>query len=304
MPPPFRPQVPGSRPGLPVKTNSPAPPAISGNLIIPNALAKFGKADSPTAGRCIVFVGKPGIGKTSVCAYSPTPMFICGPLETGIMDLIDKGRVPVTREQVVVPQTYADLKEILSSLATTNHSIKTVVIEGYTEWEKLCMTAVCTGRFGGNWGNKGFMNFQEGPRTCAARDLPESIGLLQQLREKGINVLITAHTKLKAQGNVEGENYMGESPYCISPDMWQTLEGWAENIVYMVYQVQTEKGANGQYKASGGSPTFVCHRTGAYQGKNKWGINTFISIDGMDPQQAYGSLCQNAKMDPATLQYV
>lgn len=306
MPPPnFRPGMPqrplGTQPTFQTKPTTSAP--ISGSLIIPGTLNKFSRNDSPDCGRCIVLVGKPGIGKTSFCAQAPVPLFICGPLETGIIDLIERGRVPVTKEQVVVPQSYADLKEILQSLATTSHSIKTVVIEGYTEWEKLCMNAACVGRFGGNWGKAGFMNFQEGPKTCAARDLPESLVLLQNLRDKGINVLITAHTMVKAQANAEGAAFEGESPYFISKDMWQCVEGWAENIVYMVYQVQTQKDVDGKNRVAGGAPTLVCHRNGTYQGKNKWGINTFISIDGLDSAEAYKALCVAARMNPQTLRY-
>lgn len=301
-PPVAKPRVVGG-PGTVAPKPQPKPVQVdSGHrVILPPTVGNFNRHVERTLGRHMTIIGKPGIGKTSFVAEMPDPVFICDPLETGILDLIKTKRIgKVSAEQVLVPQNAADLTLILTELLHSPGNVKSVILESYLGVEKMIMTDLCEKKWKNDWGKGGFLSFQEGPRAAASRDLPQVLLLLQKLREKGVNTAITGHTMVKNAANAEGADYQAELPYCVSKDMWQAVEGWSENIIYMVYQVNTEK-MGGAMKATGGVPTMIMHRSGGYGGKNKWGINTYLSMDGLSPEESFLMLCRETRMDPKTL---
>lgn len=288
-----------AKPGSGVASTAPVVP--KSGLVLPSTISNLTESNSKPMGKCFVWIGKQGVGKSSICAEFPNPIFLTDPLETGILDLISAGRVPITRDQVIILESYSQLKMILSEIANVPNTIGTVNLEGYTGLEKLVMSHACDSRWKGDWGRGGFLNFQEGPRSCAARDLPEILQLLQKCRMNGKNVNITGHTMVKTAGNAEGAGYDAELPYHTSKEMWQAVAAWAENIGYLCYQVSTEQARDGKLKAAGGTPTMILHRTGGYEAKNKYGINTYLSMDGLSSREVYLKLCEEAKLDPATL---
>ena len=310
MPPP-----PGSRspiaPGRPVPGLSKPSPAFQkpatpkqssgqSGLEVSSTISQFRSGGLNHLGRGVILAGKPGIGKSSFVAQLPGVLFVCDPLETGILDLIDKGRVSLSRDQVLVAPTWSSLILILSEIANCPTNVQSVVLESYGAFELMCMEHVCKDRWRDDFSNTGFFNYQNGPKSCSAKEIPELTRVLQKIRSKGIHVFITAHTAVKTQKNVEGVGYEAEVVACQSVEMWQVLERWAECIIFMIYQQTLEKASDGKQKAKEIVPSFVCHRTGVYPCKNKWGINHFINLDGKDSTECYQALCEAGGLDPTT----
>lgn len=304
MAPPLAP--PSKPPGMNIGGQRPVtkPPLMMTNpsgkgMILPATLSSFIQGDAPTKGNQITVIGVPGIGKSTFCAQFPGVFFICDELETGILDLIAAGNVPIDRSQVAVSKTMAETKLILTELANVPNNVQTVVYESYTTLERAIMAEACSTRWKGDWGKGGFMNYQEGPRSCAARDVPEIMQMFQKLLMQGKHVLISGHTAVKQAGNAEGADYYAEVPFAVSKDMWAQFEAWCGNIIYLVYQVNVEK-IGGKDKATGGSPTMICHQTGGYRSKNKFGISTYLPLDGLSPRERYLKLCEAGRLDPLT----
>lgn len=252
-----------------------------------------------TGGQSILLLGKPGVGKSSLTSKFPSPVYICDKLDTGITDLINNNRVSIPMEDVFVVSTFLELKTLLIELKSIFPQRRTVVIEGYVGLERLVMEEVCKVHCGDDWGPKGFGNWNVGHNTSAGRYLPELLTILSELKSIGFHIVITGHTVVKTQANPEGLGYESEFMHYNSKACMVVMQSWVQNILQYMYTVDTNI-ISGKSKAVGGNLKLVCHRSGQFEGKNKWGIVSPLAIEGLSPSEVYTTLCSSAKVSEDT----
>ena len=243
----------------------------------------------------IVIYGPPGIGKTSVGAAAPNPVFLVDSQEDGINTLKASRLLPADIPVIPPCQTWADVLSALDSLTTGKHEFGTLVIDTLGGLERLLYDYVCADQYEGKWGDKGFASFARGYEAS----LPlwrELLNKLDRLRiDRNMRVIALAHSIVKPFKNPEGEDF---DRYVVDMHhkMWSVTHKWADAILFANYYVeaQKERGA-ARAKGRGGQARFFnTEFSAAYDAKNRHGLPPSIPM-GDSGAEAWANLVNEIK---------
>src|SRR5947208_2512002 len=107
---------------------TPAIPSLAANRVQGGfSLAAVSSSGSGLPNRCILH-GVEGVGKTSLGCCAPRPVFLMTRGETGLLTLIDAGRVPPTPHFPEV-LTWQNLLDGIEALTREPHEFRTLVID-------------------------------------------------------------------------------------------------------------------------------------------------------------------------------
>lgn len=230
----------------------------------------------------MVIYGRPAVGKTSVAACAPAPVFLLSPGETGLQTLIDAGQLPASIHNKEV----ADWEEYLGYLdllATSEHSRTTLVVDVINGMEKLANVHVCRKDYGGDMSGKGFMSYQVGYRTVAMGVWKEMLAALDRLRrQRNMMILLLAHTGVGNHKNPEGTDYNRWLPAFDGKPAWEATFAWADIVLFADYEIFVKAGENNaKGKATTSSRRYF--RTSwepAFDAKNRHGLPPEIEMGG------------------------
>jgi hypothetical protein len=226
-----------------------------------------------------VVYGLEGAGKTSLGCSAPRPLLVMTRGETGVLTLIDGGRVPETPHLPVI-ESFSELLDAIVMLANEQHDYKTLVIDTVNGAERLCHEHVCRRDFGGRWGRDGFTSYNTGYDSALA-DWRELLGALDRLREaKRMGILLLAHGKITTFKNPEGNDYDRYTPD-LHPKTWGLTHKWADYVLFLNFETFVENGRTQRAKGKGGTRRVLyTERTAAFDAKNRHGLPE--RIDGGD----------------------
>lgn len=242
----------------------------------------------------MVVYGPPGIGKTEFGAQPAGCAFMIDDKEDGINTLKESGR-GVRSDIPVFPaaRSWEDVLGILGALATGEHTHKALVLDALGGFERLCHEYVCRREYGGEWGEKGFGSYQRG-YDVSLGDWRQFLNGLDRLRdEKGMSIILLAHSKVAPFKNPAGPDY---DRYCV--DMhhktWSTTHKWADVVLFLNYDVTTTK-ESGKVKGKGGQRRVMhTEHDAAYDAKNRHGLPSEIEM-GSNGAEAYSNFIQAIK---------
>lgn len=247
---------------------NPTPPRTPGR--------KFGLGDIETAGSGLpsrlVLYGTEGIGKTSLGVSAPRSVTLMTRGETGLLTLIDSGRVPPTAHFPEV-LSWTQLLDAIGVLIDQPHDYRTLVIDTLNGAERLCHEHVCRREYGGRWGRDGFTSFNQGYEVALAdwRDLLDRLDRLRAAKRMGVVAL--AHGRIATFRNPEGADYDRFVPD-LHPKTWALTHKWADAVLFLNYEtiVDAER-VDLKGKGKGGSRRkLYTQRTAAFDAKNRHGL--------------------------------
>ncbi len=170
--------------------------------------------------------GTHGVGKSTWAAGAPRPIFI--PTEDGLAGL-EVDRFPlVTR--------YDEVIAALSSLYSEDHSYETVVIDSADWLERLIWTNVCEQRSAKAIDDFGFARGYAFALTQWTQVLD---GLSALRNERGMTIIILAHSRIAPFNNPETESYDRFSPRLYKSAASLLME-WADEVLFATYKVYTK----------------------------------------------------------------
>lgn len=161
----------------------------------------------------ITIVGTPGVGKSTLAALFPSPIFILAEDGSSVFDSWDEDQKPTVFPQLPRADkknkisTSETIKDQLYSLGTQDHDFKTLVIDSVTSLHNLFEHEVCDeydvdniGEAAGGYG-KGFLAVKEKHATVKA--------ICDRLRDKkGMTIVFLAHAGIKkVKGRPDAEEY-------------------------------------------------------------------------------------------------
>jgi len=186
---------------------------------------KITRGKIPGAKKCVLY-GPEGIGKSTLAAQFPAPLFI--DTENGTKEL-DVARFDK-------PTSWEMLLQEVRYVLNSPDICKTLVVDTADWAEKLCIKAICD-----QHQKRGIESFDYGKGyTFVYEGFGELLNLLADVTERGIHVVLTAHaaTKRREQPDEFGTYdcwglKLIDSPKCSIANM---VKEWADVLLFANYK--------------------------------------------------------------------
>jgi len=172
----------------------------------------------------IVVYGPPKVGKSTLGADTPAPVFIT--TEEGVDNL------PVDQFSVAV--NWLSFLANVKKVAEGKHDYRTLVIDTINGAADLAAESVCQEMFGGDWGPKGFGGYARG-WAAVSESMRELLPMLDACRSRGMVVLLLAHTGVTTVKNPVSGDYQKFTPD-LDKRVWAKLIAWADIILRADYE--------------------------------------------------------------------
>lgn len=217
-------------------------------------------------GQKVIIYGPEGIGKTTLAASFPNPVFID---TEGSTKNFDVARFPA-------PTSWEMLKQEAEYPLTHPGAVGTLVIDTADWAEKLCNRCVCQ-----RAEKKGIEDFGYGKGyVFAAEEFGRLLDSLDRVTLAGTHVVITAHTTLR---KVEQPDEM------TSYDRWELkcskylsplIKEWADMVLFCNYKTIVVKADGSQKgKAQGGRRVMYATHHTCWDAKNRHGLPDEMPMD-------------------------
>jgi hypothetical protein len=202
--------------------------------------------------------GPPGIGKSTLAAHFPRPLFF--DLDDGTSDL-NVARINIT--------SFEQFEAACRALLADHQGIETLVIDTVDVLDKLVRIRLCKKHkkdgieefpFGKGW----VFLFEEFERTLL---------LLDALIQVNINVVVIAHTAVKRVYLPELPDPFDRYELQLYDRNAARLKQWLDALLFVNWNVRVQEGATGRVRGLGGKERaiFTTH-SAAFDAKNRVGL--------------------------------
>lgn len=232
--------------------------------------------------------GDAGLGKTSLAALFPSPIFIRA--EDG-MQSIPEDRQP---DAFPVLSSADDLWPQLGALLREEHAFRTLVIDSVTRLDSMFVDAVLATDKATTI-NQACGGFGGGPSAVASMHWRVRKAAKMLNETKGMNIVFLAHADSVRVDPPDGESFTrynlrmmqkSASPYVDEVDLvgFLKLETFDKKAKAGAFNADTAR----TLKASTGMRLLVCHAEAANVSKNRYGISEALEFhEGTNPLSPY-----------------
>jgi hypothetical protein len=220
-----------------------------------------------------------GWGKTTLGAHAPAPFIVMPRGENGYLTLLDFGRVPSLPAADCA--SWADLLATLNAFLANPGDRKTLVLDGLGAAERLCHEYVVSTQFKGEWGDEGFMAYGKGPDVALVPWLT-MLHLLERIHDKGINVIVLGHAKVKPYQNPAGPNFDRFIPDC-HEKTWSATARQFDTVLFGAFKtiVTGAKDLTKKGKGIGGTARVLYgEQRDSHVAKNRCGLPEVLELSG------------------------
>jgi len=218
---------------------------------------KITKGKQKTAVRAVIY-GVEGIGKTSLAALLPAPLFL--DMEEGTHQL-DVARASV--------DSIAALAGSLAELATDAQGFKTVVIDSADWAERLASESLIK-----KSGKKSIEDFGFGKGfVMLAEEMARLLTACDTLISKGVHVVWIAHAKTIRVSPPDMVDGFDRYELKMAKQTAPIFKEWADLLLFANYELTIIKGNDGRVKGEGGKRRLLfAERDAAWDAKNRYGL--------------------------------
>lgn len=247
------------------------------------SLASLVRKDRPKPPIMVIY-GPGGMGKTSIAATFPNAVFI--QTEDG------NGKIPIVSFSDGAMQSYQDVMDALTALATEDHDFKTVVIDSVTRLEPLIWAALCQHN---KWDNIEDAGYGKGYIAADTYWL-DFLAACRYLRDaKGMTVVMIAHETVTNFKDPTTDSY-DRYTMRLHKRAEAMVRELSDAVLFMnqitnIKREQKDFGKKDDYKAKGagsGVRALSCQPRPAFDAKNRIGLPDQIIIN--DETKGYDAL--------------
>jgi hypothetical protein len=220
----------------------------------------------------ILLYGVDGVGKTTLAACAPAPIFI------GTED----GTARLTVPRFPEPTTWLEALAAVDELAAdASHGYRTLVIDTLDWLEPLCWAHCCIGKrtkegtpveslMDIQWGN--------GPNV-AQLEWRILVSKLEHLRDaRGMAIILIAHSWIKTFKNPQGDDF-DRYEIKLHPKASGLWREWCDIVLFATHEQYTHQ-VKGRTKAiSTGARIMHTERAAAFDAKNRHGLPPVLPLD-------------------------
>ncbi|MCS6245807.1 MAG: ATP-binding protein [Opitutus sp.] len=212
----------------------------------------------PSATRLALY-GPEGVGKTSLTAGFPSPVFL--DTEGGSAHL-DVARFPR-------PRAWAELLAAINHLLAADHGFQTLVIDSIDWAEKLLIEEVCR-----KANKESLEDFGYGKgNVYLAEEFARFLTPLEKLRDRGIHVVLVGHSMIRKFEAPDAVGAYDRFELKLSKQVAALVKEWVDALLFVNFVTKvTEK--DGKQRAVGGRERVIhTTHTAAWDAKNRYGLD-------------------------------
>lgn len=220
-----------------------------------------------------VIYGPEGIGKTSLAAQFPDPVFID---TEGSTRYYDVKRITGPSGQAV-PSSWQMLLDMVTAVSRGEIPCKTLVIDSLDWAETICSRHVCD-----KAQKSGIEDFGYGKGyTYLEEEFGRLLNLLNEVYSRGINIACTAHATMRRVELPEETGAYDHWELKLEKKTGTLVKEWADTILFCNYKTIVVKGANPmeKNKAAGGKRMMYTTHTPWWDAKNRFGLPEELPLD-------------------------
>lgn len=210
-----------------------------------------------TAIKTLIY-GPEGIGKSTLAAMWPNPIFI--DLEGGTNQL------PVVRLES--PSSWSMLRAELTAIKNREIPCSTVVIDTMDAAERMCAEYIMA-RDGKKsieeWGyGKGYTILQE--------EFGRLLDYLTDTASSGINVVVLGHSTMRKFERPDESGAYDRFELKLTKQVSPMVKEWADMVLFCDYKTYVETNKSGKAKATGGARVIRTTHAPTWDAKNRFGL--------------------------------
>ncbi|MCD8132229.1 MAG: ATP-binding protein [Clostridiales bacterium] len=212
----------------------------------------------------IVIYGIEGVGKSTIAAQFPSPLFIDTEGSTRALDVA----------RFEPPKSWQDILDMVHYVIDHPDICKTLVLDTADWAEQMAIEWVCKKN---RWDGLESAGYGKG-YTYAAEEFGRLLDLLNKVVEKGINVVVIAHSQLR---KVELPDEMGaydKYELKTSKKVAPLIREWADILLFCNYKTMVVN-VDGKNKAQGGQRVMFAAHTPHWDAKNRFGLPDEMPLD-------------------------
>lgn len=222
------------------------------------SVLKITRGRQKTASRNIIY-GVEGIGKTTLAAQFPNPLF----LDT------EEGTKHLDCARVSIP-TWNDLTLAMKDLAIHGQGFETVVIDSADWAEKLLVEDLLKN----SGGKKSIEDFGFGKGYVMLQEhMTRFLASCDVLISKGMHVVFVAHSKVQRTSPPDQTDGYDRYELKLTKQVAPLLKEWCDVLLFCHFKTRLVDGADGRKKATGGKTRVMyAERSAAWDAKNRYGL--------------------------------
>ena len=219
--------------------------------------------------RCVLY-GVAGIGKTTLAAQFPNPVFI--DVEDG------SNQLPIAR--MPRPTSWEMLLDEVREIRDGNVPCSTLVLDTADAAEELCIRALCAEH---DWEGLESPGYGKG-YTYAAESFAKLLDLLGEVVDNGRNVVVVSHAMCRKFERPDEEGAYDRYELKLSRKAAPMVKEWCDMLLFLDYKiyVETESSKDGKVtkaKAKGGRRIIHTTHHPCWDAKNRFGLPDEMPLD-------------------------
>jgi hypothetical protein len=232
----------------------------------------------PKAQRTCIY-GQEGVGKTTLAAQFPKPLFIDTEDGSGHLDVARTPR----------PTSWAMLLAQIAEIARDSHGFQTLVIDTADWAERLCQNEVCAAK-----GKTGIEDFGYGKGyVYVAEAYSKLLDALTGLRDAGMHVVLVAHGVTRKFELPEEEGSFDRYEMKLSRHVSALVREWADVILFCRYRTIVVVDENGKGKAQGAKRVIQTTHHATWDAKNRLGMPDELPMEWAAFERYFPSAAQS-----------
>jgi GTPase SAR1 family protein len=212
----------------------------------------------------VVLYGPEGIGKSTLASQFPDPLFID---TEGSTKHLDVARLPF-------PTSWTILLNEVDYVKANPTVCQTLVIDTADWAEQLCMDAICA-----TYKKTGIEEFGYGKGyVYLAEEFGRLLNSLNDLIERGINVVFTAHAQMRKFEQPDEAGAYDRWELKLQKKTAPLLKEWTDMLLFCTYKTYVVD-VEGTKKAQGGKRTIYTTHHPCWDAKNRYNLPPEIEMD-------------------------
>lgn len=214
-----------------------------------------GKVNRPQK---VVVYGSEGIGKSTICADFPDPLFIDTEGGTSQMDV----------RRIETPATWEELLAVIHEVAVTPNVCKTLILDTADWAEQKLIQHVCS-----KYKKAGIEEFGYGKGyTYLAEEFNRLLAALDEVIAAGMNVVVTAHAKMRKFEQPDEMGAYDRWEMKLTKQVAPLLKEWSDLLLFANYKTFVVTSENDTKKAQGGKRVMYTSHHPCWDAKNRHGL--------------------------------